>query len=219
MIAVGHEPRTYSMHAVLTDLMLAASLIARDLVLAGHRRIAAVEAKGSTILVRALCQAAGRYSVDATVDVVSPEDLDTLFGDRGQGQVSAVVCESAGTARLALAAMERHGAAAPRDVTIAAIGNCAGGDEPCSGYYFDCQKISDSVVELLRDPPVRPATLWIAGEYVDRGTTAPVIDGGSGATDNACARSDGLEPGECAGGDVVRAAQAVSGIEFLGTLA
>jgi DNA-binding transcriptional regulator YhcF (GntR family) len=47
LVAVGREPRTYSMHAVLMDGDNAVTGIARDLMNAGHRRIAAVEGRNS----------------------------------------------------------------------------------------------------------------------------------------------------------------------------
>ncbi|MGH7213584.1 MAG: GntR family transcriptional regulator, partial [Tepidisphaeraceae bacterium] len=42
-VVVGHEPRTYSIHAVLVDRLLGAGNIGRDLLMAGHRRFAVVE--------------------------------------------------------------------------------------------------------------------------------------------------------------------------------
>jgi hypothetical protein len=45
---------------------------------------------------------------------------------------------------------------------------------PCSGYYVTCQEVVDSVVTLLREPPARPATLWLAGQFIDAGTLSPL---------------------------------------------
>ena len=50
VVAVNREPKTYSMHSVLLDVALGASHLGRDLMLAGHRRLAAVEPVGSTSL-------------------------------------------------------------------------------------------------------------------------------------------------------------------------
>ena len=185
VVTVGREARIYSMHAVLVDAALGAARIGRDLMLAGHRRFAAVEAEGGSILTTALRQTAARVSPEATVDTYSPQDAARL----AEGGATAIVCDSADTARKVRAALARPaeaGAATPglaaaepalpAGVALAAVG-IAWAEVPCSGYFVDGAKIAEQVVSLLREPPAgRPATLWMAGELADRGTLTTGTD-------------------------------------------
>ncbi|MDB5296980.1 MAG: GntR family transcriptional regulator [Phycisphaerales bacterium] len=168
LVAVGHEPRTFAMHCVVPDEMLAGTKLGRDLLFAGHRRLVAVEAPGRHALTQALRQAAARYAPDATVDACAVAEVPTLLRD---GAV-AFVCESPAAARQVRAAIAGHATA---DVALAAVGTTAGPDAdlPCSGYYVDCAAVADAVVGLLADPPARPTTLWLTCEWADRGTIVP----------------------------------------------
>src|SRR3954471_2541020 len=60
VVLVGREPTTYSMNAVLIDRTLGASQLARELMLAGHRRFLAVERRGSTQVADAIRKTAQR---------------------------------------------------------------------------------------------------------------------------------------------------------------
>lgn len=175
VVGVGHEPRTLSTHTVLPDVALGAARIARDLFLAGHRRVAAVEAPGSTALVHALRQAAARYAPDAVVEHASVEDVAALVtggGHGADGGATALVCDSPRSAERAKDALDRLGLSVPGDVSVAAVG-CVCDQPPCTGYFVPCRQVAEAVVSLLRDGPSRPASLWLAGEYADRGTVAP----------------------------------------------
>ena len=94
VVAVGREARMYSMHAVLVDAALGGARIARDLLLAGHRKLAAVESRGSSVLISSMRATAARLAPEASVDAFSPEDAGRL----GESGVTAVVCDSAATA-------------------------------------------------------------------------------------------------------------------------
>ena len=83
-----------------------------------------------------------------------------------------------------LPGLERHRMQVPGLLSLAAVGSLCGGRDlcPCSGYYVDCAPLAQAVIGMLRDnPPTRPTTLWLAGEFIDRGTLAPaaVPDGQS----------------------------------------
>ena len=181
VVAVNREPRTYSTHAVLADAALGAQLMARDLIIAGHRRLIAVEPPGSTMISHALRQTAARYAPEfpATVDVCSPEDMRGGAGvaaalDYG---ATAIVCDSARTAHRVKEGLERRGVDVPGQLSLTAVGCVCGGDDacPCSGYFVDCVPVAHAVVGLLRDhPPARPTTLWLTGSFIDRGTVATV---------------------------------------------
>jgi hypothetical protein len=189
VVAVGREGRMYSMHAVLVDAALGAARVGRDLMLAGHRKFAAVENGGSNTLTQSLRQTAQRLAPDAAIDTYSPEDASRL----AHSGATAVVCDSAATARKVRAALAKRAEAdgrpgldaavpaLPSGVSLAAVG-VSWGEVPCSGYYVDGTKVAEQVVSLLRDPPAgRPATLWMAGELVDRGTLGAGAAASAGA--------------------------------------
>jgi hypothetical protein len=175
VIAVGREARMYSMHAVLVDAALGAARIARDLMLAGHRKFAAVEAPGGGTVSHAVRQTAARIAPDAVVDSYSADDAARL----SLSGATAIVCDSAAAARKVRAALARNveapgtpgiAAAAGAAPALAAVG-VSWGEVPCSGYYVDGAAVAAQVISLLREPPAgRPAVLWMAGEFHDQGT-------------------------------------------------
>ena len=180
VVAVNREPRTYSTHAVLVDLVLGAQRIARDLLCAGHRRLAAVEAPGQSAVAQTLRQFAGRYRPggEVSVETFTPAEMEGGSGVAalGEGGVTAVICDSVRTSLRVKRALERLGVEVPRQLSLASMGCLCGGEPacPCSGYFVDCSAIAGALAKLLRDgPPPRPTTLWLAGDYVDRGTLGP----------------------------------------------
>ncbi|QOV87868.1 GntR family transcriptional regulator [Humisphaera borealis] len=163
LVAIGHEPRTFSMHCVMPDIALAGMKIGRDLLLSGHRRLVAVEAPGRSAVTQALRQAAQRYAPDAVIDTCAPGEVATLLGD---GAV-AFVCESIPAARLAKAAIADNAAV---DVALAAIG-CKDETTPdCSGYFVGIGKVVEAVQGILAEPPTRPTTIWLTCDWADVGT-------------------------------------------------
>jgi hypothetical protein len=184
VVAVNHEPKTYSTHAVLVDPVLGAQRVARDLLCAGHRRIAAVEPPGSTAVSQTLRQFAGRYRSggEASVETLSPAELEAGSGVAALSEngVTAVVCDCVRTATRVRAALDRLGVEVPGQVSVTAFGCLCGGQMncPCTGYFVDCEPLADAVVKLLEEgPPPRPTTLWLVGDYVDRGTLGPALAG------------------------------------------
>jgi DNA-binding LacI/PurR family transcriptional regulator len=183
VVAINREPRTYSTHAVLVDLVLGAQHVARDLLCAGHRRLAAVEKGGAGSLGQTLRQFARRYTDGpSVVESFSVAEVEAGAAALGEGGFTAVVCDSARTATRVRAALGRAGVDVPGRLSLAAVGCLCGGKMacPCSGYFVDCEPLADAVVRLLRDgPPPRPTTLWLVGEFVDRDTIGPatVFDG------------------------------------------
>jgi len=187
VVAVNREPKTYSTHAVLVDAALGAARITRDLLLAGHRHLAVVEPSGPATVSHAVRQAATRYASGAVIDTFSPADIERGPGvaalrDAG---ITAIVCDCVASATQCKAGLDRFRMGVPDGISLAAVGCMCGGPEqcPCSGYYVDCVPLADAVIGLLRDPPPRPTTLWLAGEFVDRGTLAPTaLPDGQGHT-------------------------------------
>jgi hypothetical protein len=191
VVAIGHEPRTYSVHTVLPDAALGVAQLGRELLLAGHRRIAAVEVRrggaGGTVVSHALRQAAARYAPDAVIDGCAPEDVGALLDDGA----TAIVCDSARSAEQVAKLLAARGVAVPGSLSLAAVG-CVCDRPPCSGYFVPCKQLVDSVVELLRDPPARPAAVWLAGEFADLKTMSPRSAGADGAARPAPVQLGGL---------------------------
>lgn len=169
VVAVNREPKTYSMHCVLVDLTLGATRLARDLALAGHRRVAVIEPNGSTATVSAVRNTMLRYAPDATVDACSSEDLHTLV----QSGVTACICDSITSAGRARSSLDQSGITIPAQISLASLG-CIGEVAPCSGYFCSAAQVAEAVAGLLRDAATtRPATLWLAGHWHDLGTCGP----------------------------------------------
>jgi len=184
LIAVGREPRTYSMHAVLLDGDAAVVSLSRDLMLAGHRRIAAVEARNSMFVSESVRKAAQRYAPDAEIDRCFPGDVRCLV----EHGTTAMVCDSAPAASRVLEQLAMMQIAVPAKVSVAAVGYVAT-DYPCSGYYVKWSQAAEAVLELLRERPQRPTTLWIPGRFMDQGTMAPATAIDPEASDDAITMS------------------------------
>jgi hypothetical protein len=176
VVLVGREPTNYSLNAVLVDRTLGASCLARELMLDGHRRFVAVEHRGSTAIADAIRAAAKRYAPDATVE---PAFTAEAAGAIGHG-ATAIICDSAESAADVRAAMERAGIQIPARASIAAIGTAgpsvtAADPPPCSGYFVPPDRKAEAIMQVLRDNAVarKPTTIWLAGTYVNAGTTGP----------------------------------------------
>ena len=170
LIAVGHEPRTYSMHAVLIDGDAAVVNLARDLMLAGHRRIAAVEGRNSMFVSESLRKAGQRYApAEAEIDRCFPGDVRCLV----EHGTTAIVCDSTAAASRVLEQLAVMQIDVPAKVSVAAVGY-VDGSYPCSGHYVNWSQAADAVLELLRERPQRPTTLWIPARFMDQGTIAPL---------------------------------------------
>ncbi len=170
VVVVGKEPKTYSTHAVLFDGALAVSQVGRDLLLSGHRRLAAVEPKGTMVVASTLRASAARYASDATVDACFPQDVPAMIANG----TTAFVCQSVDWAQQVAEQLARLGRKVPADVSLVAIGSTSD-VQPFSGYFLHRSEKVNAIVGLLNDTQAyRPTTLWMAGRLVDRGTTGPV---------------------------------------------
>ncbi len=166
VVLVNREPGMFSHHAVLVDAALAGTRLARELMLAGHRRLGVVEPRGLSTLTQAVRQTAFRYSADAIVEACDVAEIDSLL----EHQMTAMVCASAADAAQVKASLAKRGISVPGRISLAAIG-CATTPLPCSGYFATAGRIADAVAGLLRDgQPARPAVLWLAGEWHDAAT-------------------------------------------------
>jgi hypothetical protein len=187
LIGVGHEPRTYSMHAVLIDGDAAVVNLARDLMLAGHRRIAAVEGRNSMFVSESLRKAGQRYAPgEAEIDRCFPGDVRCLV----EHGTTAIVCDSTAAASRVLEQLAVMQIEVPAKVSVAAVGY-VDGSYPCSGHYVSWSQAADAVLELLRERPQRPTTLWIPARFMDQGTITPLAAGQTPETTTAAAAALG----------------------------
>jgi DNA-binding transcriptional regulator YhcF (GntR family) len=167
LVVVGREPRMYSSNAVLVDAALAVSQIARDLLISGHSKFFAVEARGQTVVADAIRMASQRYSSGAVVDSGSPRDVAAAI----EHGVTAFICGDEYCADQVHRQLEQLNIEMPGRVSLAAVGTI-GERVPCSGYFVHVQQMADTILQILRDKSVhRPVTFWLAGNYTDARTT------------------------------------------------
>jgi DNA-binding LacI/PurR family transcriptional regulator len=173
VVALNREPGTYSVHTIGTDRALGAAALARDLALAGHHAFAVVRWLPRSIVPATFEQAALRYCPEATVKVIAPEDV--LAAVEGSKGVTAVVCDSVDCARMVRSAIEEAKVRLPDELSLAAVG-CCDENHPCSGQFVDSRVAVAELAELLKAGGCgpRPATLWLAPRWVDKGTTGPL---------------------------------------------
>lgn len=166
VLLVGREPGTYSVPAVEVDRAAGAAALGRDLLLRGHRNLAAVQGRRSTILGAALRAVADRLAPDATIESCDASEVPAMV----EHGATAFVCESPTAAQEVRAALDRMGVDIPRRVSLAAVG-CIGDQPPCSGWYVTAAEKAEQIVLAVRDlKGRRPVTLWLAGRFVDAGT-------------------------------------------------
>lgn len=161
------EPRTYSTHAVVFDRHRAILQLGRNLLLGGHRRLAAVDAPQSTQIADGLRQCAVRYAPSAQVDGCFPTDVHAMI----EAGVTAFLCDSVTSATLVRQQLDQLGIAVPAAVSVLAAG-IAETEPPVTGYFLNPADKAKAIVQLLENasPGTRPATLWLTGQYVERGT-------------------------------------------------
>jgi DNA-binding LacI/PurR family transcriptional regulator len=170
VMAVGQEPRTYSVNGVFLDSMLGAAHLTRQLILGGHRHFLAVEERARITVADAIRQTASRYCDDYCVDACPAADVAQAV----EYGATACICDSVRAATRVLESLDRAGIAVPEKLSVAAIG-WSEKDYPCTGYYVDPRRQAEAVAEILDNGHCgRPTTLWLTGLLVDRQTTAPL---------------------------------------------
>jgi DNA-binding transcriptional regulator YhcF (GntR family) len=170
LVLVGEKPYTFSTHAVQCDYPLAVAMAGRDLLLAGHRRIAVVEPRDSSVVASNLRVAALRYATTAHIDACFPEDVRAMV-DSG---VTAFACGSCDAATAVKEQLDRLGIAVPGQISLMAIGTSVC-DPPCSGYFVPAEEKAAAIKQLLGETQnARPTTIWLAAQFVDRNTISPL---------------------------------------------
>jgi hypothetical protein len=169
VVVAGRQPSTFSTHTVLIDRSHGASLIARDLMLHGHRHLAVVEEQGSTELTAAVRHTSQRYAPDAVIETIFAADIPAAI----ENGCSAIICDCFDTAAAAKTMLSQLGLEIPRQVSLAAIGS-GNGECHCSGYFVPPNQFSETIVDILRNNAARrPVTLFLAGQRIERATTGP----------------------------------------------
>lgn len=189
LVVVGREPQTYSTNAALLDISYLAGRLARELIMAGHRRLAVVQDEAApaesaptqaeqygspaplqdTAISKALRSTAARYGPEATVTNCRRGEVLSLIE---QG-VTALVCSSPTAATEVRRALSDAGFAVPGVVSVAAIGT-ADDNYPCTGFYLSGDEEAEAVIHLLHNAKSSgAAVLWLTGKYVDQATTGP----------------------------------------------
>lgn len=169
VVSVDKQSTIVSTHSVQLDYVLAASQLARRLMLDGHERVISVETQGQNLLCEAFRTAARRYNDHVEVDVCGVEDVAAVLNS---GR-TAIVCAGEQLGRQVMERLAEQRIGVPEMVSVAAIGTCAD-LTACTGYYTSQDAIASSVIHLLREAPMhRPVSLWLAGELHDCGTIAP----------------------------------------------
>jgi hypothetical protein len=167
VVAVGDEPRAFSTHAVLSDVPLAISLMARDLLLAGHTQLAAVGAQSSANVANLVRLASARFGNGVNVESCCSNDAHCLV----ENGVTAFICESVSVAMRVKENLKKRQIDIPADVSVVAVG-CQTQADAVSGYYTTFAEEADAILTLLQQNSARPTTIWLAGKYVDCGTMA-----------------------------------------------
>jgi DNA-binding LacI/PurR family transcriptional regulator len=168
VLFLNREPALLQLHAVLLDRAHAASTLARDIFLAGHRRLLVIEASADTTVSNAARAAAQRYAPEAEVVSATIGNLSAIT-DR---QNTAILCDGQPLAQEIRRLAEEYPGLA--QVSLAAIG--ASAEQPfCTGVYTSHSEIALTATNLLTNAQAnRPATIWLTGNYVDRGTIRAV---------------------------------------------
>jgi DNA-binding transcriptional regulator YhcF (GntR family) len=175
LVVVGREPSTYATSAVIFDRPYLASRLARDLLLAGHQRLAVVESDaqqtggGESPLCRTMLAAAARYSPEAKVKSCLSQEVLQL----AENGTTAFVCASVSAARQTLDSLSAASISVPASVSVSAVAEAAGNDVPCTGFFLSPEQEAEAIAYLLQNGQVGGGgnVLWLTGQYVDRATT------------------------------------------------
>jgi DNA-binding transcriptional regulator YhcF (GntR family) len=172
VVAVNCEPETYSVNTVSTDRVTGANLLARDLIIGGHNRIAVVRSLPRGGVPHAVELAAQRYGTNTVIQVCEKDEVVAVV----KAGATAILCDSVEVARQIKPILAAANLRIPEDVSLVAVGCCAE-DAPCSGHFADTRVVAKSVTDLLRDGAVghRPTLLWMATRWVDHGTSRSLV--------------------------------------------
>jgi hypothetical protein len=167
VVTIARRLAAFSTDTVEVDAAHAVACVARDLLLAGHRRLVAIEPRGATLVSDGLRTAAFRYAPEATIDRCFAEEAAVAV----EHGATALACAAPADAAIVRQRLAAAGVDVPARASVAAVG-CVddASAAPCSGYYATTGQTVETVLSLLRDKPARPVTLWLPPRFVDAGT-------------------------------------------------
>ncbi len=170
ILLLGREPASFKVHAVLLDRIHAASCLARDIFLAGHRRLLVIEESGESTISNAVRAAAARYAPQADVESTTIANTAAI-ADRSN---TAILCD--GEAAIVEAGQVAKSHPHVARASLAAVGTIAG-SAPCTGIFVTPADLAVAAANLMRSAHMhRPTVLWLTGTYVDRGTVRAVVE-------------------------------------------
>lgn len=160
VVLVGREPGSFKVHAVLLDKAYAATCLARDFFLAGHRRILVVEDGSNPVVSSAVRVAAQRYAPSAAVETGQP-DVQAIQSSGA----TAILCDGTAAARHVQEILSND--ARLSKLSLAAIGQ-SDGMPPCTGIYTSSSDLALAATNLLSSGNMhRPTVLWLTGSHLD----------------------------------------------------
>jgi len=172
LVTVEHRPRTYSTSGVVLDIPFAAYCLGRDLMMAGHRRLVAIEGRGNTAVAEALRAAAARYAPDASIDHCFAREINGAV----EVGATAAVCDSVQAAQEVTELLARSMIPVPQAISVCAVGRCEQ-RYPCTGFFISSADVAQAIVELLNAAHSgKPTTLWLSGRPVNMGTAAALSE-------------------------------------------
>ena len=170
-LLLGREPASFKVHAVLLDRVHAAAVLARDIFLAGHRRILIIEETADGPVCAAARAAAARYAPNASVESTPITNTAAII-DRAN---TAILCD--GEAAIVEVAQIAKSHPHLGRASLAALGSYDGA-APCTGIFVTPADLAVAASNLLQSAQMhRPTVLWLTGTYVDRGTIRAVVEG------------------------------------------
>jgi DNA-binding transcriptional regulator YhcF (GntR family) len=159
---------SFATHSVMIDRLTAAADLARHLMRSGHRNLMLISAERRTDLQKELVS---HLPPSISLRAGGLDDVRMAI----EHGVTGVICTSSETAAHVIAVLMGLGIDVPQQISVVAMGQINSDDVPCSGQYVRVAEVANAVSHLLSDgSPHRPLTLWLAGQFIDAGTTRPI---------------------------------------------
>jgi DNA-binding transcriptional regulator YhcF (GntR family) len=168
VVTVERRIKPYITHGVMIDRAGDLCDLARAMIRGGHRKLMIVDDDQYTEVVADV-----KAAIAPEQAYVRSGSLSDVLAAIGDG-VTALLCTRSNTANRAMETCNSFGFAVPQRVSIAAVGRQSE-FASITGRYTPPQRVGEAVQQLLREAnPHRPITLWLGGDFIDRGTIAPV---------------------------------------------
>ncbi len=170
VILAGKEPQSFSLPAVLLDRQLSLVRMGRTLLLQGHRHIGVRQDNGQANGALETLRLVGRhFNPNVRFESVSADTTERAVNHG----MTAVICATRACAEDTLSHLQKLKITVPAQVAVLAT-DVIHSNAPCSGYFIDYSQKAEAILNLLENGTVkRPSTLWLAGRFIDQGTSGP----------------------------------------------